>query len=93
MAPDSANDRPEHGPAACCRARLSRARWSILWERLWPALASIATAAGLFLAVSWLGLWLALPPLGRAIGLFAVLRPRALPRAVPLFLVRLPSTQ
>ena len=30
---------------------------------------SIATAIGLFLAVSWLGLWLWLPPIGRAIGL------------------------
>src|SRR5712691_7173713 len=27
---------------------LKRARWSILWERLWPALATIATAVGLF---------------------------------------------
>ena len=31
--------------------------------------ASIATVAGLFLAVSWLGLWLWLPPIGRAAGL------------------------
>ncbi len=52
---------------------LRRARLAIFWERLWPALASIATAVGLFLALSWLGLWLALPPLGRAdrsVGLF-----------------------
>src|SRR6266581_4225341 len=49
---------------------LKRARWSILWERLWPALATLATAAGLFLAVSWLGVWLMLPPHGR--GLCAV---------------------
>ncbi|MGA8953387.1 MAG: DUF4175 family protein, partial [Xanthobacteraceae bacterium] len=46
-------------------AALRRARWTILWERLWPALATLATALGLFLAVSWLGLWLWLPPLGR----------------------------
>src|SRR5258707_14461288 len=47
---------------------LRRARWTIFWERLWPALASIASVFGLFLAVSWLGLWLWLPPGGRAIG-------------------------
>src|SRR6266700_5160751 len=62
---------PVHHPAGndpLARA-LSRARWTIFWERLWPALASIATVAGLFLAVSWLGLWLWLPPIGRAVGL------------------------
>ena len=69
---------------------LSRARWSILWERLWPALASLATATGLFLALSWLGLWVSLPPLGRAIGLF-VFFVLAVAAAVPLFLVRVPS--
>ncbi len=89
MASDSANDRPEHGRSVLSRA-LSRARWSILWERLWPALASIATAAGLFLAASWLGLWVALPPLGRAIGLFLFFV-FAVAAAVPLFMVRLPS--
>ena len=44
---------------------LGHARLSIVWERLWPALASIATAIGLFLALSWLGLWVFLPPLGQ----------------------------
>ena len=34
---------------------LRRARWTIFWERLWPALASAATVIGLFLALSWLG--------------------------------------
>ena len=43
-----------------------RARYAIFWERVWPPLAALATAAGLFLALSWLGLWLWLPPLGRA---------------------------
>ena len=52
---------------------LNRARWSIFWERLWPALATVATAVGLFLAISWAGLWLWLPPFGRAIGLLAFL--------------------
>ena len=41
---------------------LKRARGSLLWEKLWPALATLATALGLFLAFSWAGLWLVLPP-------------------------------
>src|SRR5436305_8094445 len=77
------------GDALLARA-LKRARWSILWERLWPALATVATAVGLFLAVSWLGVWLWLPPVGRAIGLglFFLLTAAAF---APLFLVRIPS--
>ena len=69
---------------------LKRARGSLLWERLWPALAALLTAVGLFLAFSWAGLWLALPPLGRAIGLglFAML---TLVAAVPLIRLRFPS--
>jgi uncharacterized protein (TIGR02302 family) len=69
---------------------LSRARWAILWERLWPALASLATAAGLFLAVSWLGLWLWLPPVGRAAGL-AVFFVLAVAAAIPMAFVRMPT--
>ena len=69
---------------------IQRARGSLLWERLWPALATLATALGLFLAFSWAGLWTALPPLGRAIGLvlFGLL---ILAAAVPLIRLRLPS--
>ena len=69
---------------------LTRARWTVFWERLWPPLAAAATAIGLFLAVSWLGLWLWLPPLGRAIGLFvfAVLTAAAI---APLLFVRFPT--
>jgi len=80
---------PRKGDANLVRA-LQRARWSILWERLWPALAAIATACGLFLAFSWLGLWLMLPPLGRAIGVgvFFLLTAAAF---APLLLVRLPK--
>ena len=70
---------------------LGRARCSIFWERLWPALASILTALGLFLALSWLGLWLWLPPLGRAAGLF-VFFVLAVAATVPLFFVRVPSS-
>src|SRR4051812_45707677 len=69
---------------------LGRARLAIVWEGLWPALASIATAIGLFVALSWLGLWVILPPLGRAAGLlaFVVL---AVAATVPLFQLRWPS--
>ena len=69
---------------------LLRARWTIFWERMWPALASIVTAVGLFLALSWLGLWLWLPPIGRAIGLgvFFLIAAAAF---APMFLVRFPT--
>jgi uncharacterized protein (TIGR02302 family) len=69
---------------------LRRARWTIFWERLWPALASIATVIGLFLALSWLGLWLWLPPVGRAIGLgiFFLLTAGAF---APVLMLRVPS--
>jgi uncharacterized protein (TIGR02302 family) len=70
---------------------LRRAWWTILWERLWPALASLAVAIGIFLAVSWAGLWLWLPPLGRAVALFVLVVLIAV-AAVPLFRFRLPST-
>jgi len=69
---------------------LKRARGSLLWERLWPLLATLATVAGLFLTLSWVGLWVALPPLARAAGLvlFGIL---ALAAAVPLLMLRVPS--
>jgi uncharacterized protein (TIGR02302 family) len=52
-----------------------RARQALLWERLWPIFASLAVAAGFFLALSWGGLWISIPPLARMIGLllFALL--------------------
>src|SRR5262249_18139219 len=69
---------------------LRRARWTIFWERLWPALASVATVIGLFLALSWLGLWLWLPPAGRAIGLFIFFLLTAAAFA-PVLMLRVPS--
>ena len=69
---------------------LRRARGSLLWERLWPAFAALATVAGLFLAFSWAGLWLVLPPLARAIGLFIFLIAIAA-AALPMFVLRLPT--
>jgi uncharacterized protein (TIGR02302 family) len=95
------NDRPIESPAidpqsadraagALLTQALRRARWAILWERLWPALATLATAVGLFLAASWLGLWLWLPPVGRAIALF-VFAVVAIAALVPFFLLRMPG--
>ncbi len=81
--------RDEPGDVVLARA-VSRARWTLLWERLWPALAMLATVAGLFLAVSWIGVWLWLPPLGRAIGLFAFAIALAATTA-PLLFLRFPS--
>src|SRR5277367_1716286 len=66
-APEAAGPAPKSpAPRSLLHAALRRARWTIFWERLWPALASLATVLGLFLALSWLGLWIFLPPLGRA---------------------------
>src|SRR5205085_11719269 len=82
---------PTPGSERRLNRALERARLSIFWERLWPALATLATAIGLFLAVSWLGLWLWLPALGRAIGvgLFFLLTAAAF---APLLLLRRPTS-
>jgi hypothetical protein len=45
----------ERSSGSALDTALRRARWTIFWERLWPALATLATAAGLFLTISWLG--------------------------------------
>jgi uncharacterized protein (TIGR02302 family) len=71
-------------------AALRRARWTIFWERLWPALTSFATAIGLFLTLSWLGLWLWLPPLGRAAAVIACAAV-AVAAAAPFVFVRMPG--
>ncbi len=90
---DISGERPyrrEQTPRAMLARALQRARGSLLWERLWPALALLATALGLFLAFSWAGLWLVLPPLARAIGLFFFFVVTAA-AAVPLIRLRVPS--
>jgi uncharacterized protein (TIGR02302 family) len=81
---------PERAGDDLLARALRRARWTIFWERLWPALASIATVIGLFLALSWLGLWLWLPPVGRAVGLgiFFLLTAAAF---APVLMLRVPS--
>ncbi len=90
---DGLDEQPKQqvNPTRALLARaLQRARSSLLWERLWPALATLATAAGLFLALSWAGLWLALSPIPHAIVflLFAVFIGFA---AWPLVMLRVPS--
>ena len=88
---DSFDDQPsDRGAVHLHLARaLARARGSLLWERLWPAIAAILTALGLFLALSWAGLWVVLPPLGRAAGLvlFGLLIAAS---AIPLLRMRWP---
>ena len=90
---DTSGERPdkwEQATRVVLARALQRARGSLLWEGLWPALALLATALGLFLAFSWAGLWLVLPPLGRAIGLF-IFAVATIAAAVPLIRLRLPS--
>src|SRR3974390_2160909 len=84
------DDRPVSEPRLRLGRALRRARGSILWERLWPALAALATAVGLFLALSWAGLWLVVPPVGRAVGvgIFALL---VLAAVIPFIRLRVPS--
>src|SRR5580658_9951475 len=84
--------RPADTTRALLEATLRRARWTIFWERLWPALTSLATAIGLFLALSWLGLWLWLPPLGRAAAVIACAA-LAIVAAFPFVFVRMPGAR
>jgi uncharacterized protein (TIGR02302 family) len=83
--------RPTGGAVRLLRVAIARARRALLWENLWPLLAAIAVAVGMFLAASWAGLWTALPPLGRVIGL-AVFALVALASLIPAIWVRIPKT-
>lgn len=71
-------------------ALLRRARLAILWEAIWPPLATAGAVALLFVALSWFGLWDWLPGWARIIGLLAIAA--ALVWALlPLSLIREPS--
>src|SRR3984957_11205377 len=91
---EATNPGPQPRPARAARsllqAAVGRAPLTMFWERLWPALAALGTAVGLFLALSWLGLWLWLPPLGRAVVLIAC-APIAIAGAVPFAFLRMPG--
>ena len=74
----------ELNPQARLASLTRRAALTLLWEALWPPLASAGAVVALFLAASWGGLWYALPLYGRLLGLVAfaagliyVLRPIA----------------
>lgn len=65
------NDAPTRnrtGARAILDALIQRARLTVLWERLWPALTALFIVIGLFLTVAWLGLWLHAPGWGRILG-------------------------
>jgi uncharacterized protein (TIGR02302 family) len=85
-------DRPDAARRSLLAATLKRARWTIFWERLWPPLSLLATAIGLFLALSWLGLWLWLPPLLRAAAVIACAA-LAVAAAYPFIFVRVPGVR
>ncbi len=82
-------EQPQSARLLLARA-IKRARGSLLWERLWPALATLSVAVGLFLALSWAGLWIVLPPLPRAIVLVVLLVVLAA-ATIPLLRLRVPS--
>jgi len=91
MLPDPATEPANESPSGVTLARaLKRMRWSILWERLWPVLAALASVVGLFLAVSWLGVWLLLPPLVRAVGV-AAFAAMVIVALIPLIRLRMPG--
>lgn len=82
---------PATDPVAVRVERLvRRARLSLLWERLWPALALPLAVFGLFLALSWLGLWLS-APYGLRIGALVVFGVALLAALVPLARLRVPG--
>jgi uncharacterized protein (TIGR02302 family) len=93
IVPNPAPDAPREDVArSLLAATLKRARWTIFWERLWPALTGLATAIGLFLALSWLGVFLWLPPLARAAVVIACAAVAAA-AMFPFLVLRLPGVR
>ena len=89
--PAAENRAAEPAPRTLLAAAVRRARWAIFWERLWPALATLATAVGLFLACPGSGFGSSLPPLARAVALVAFAAV-AVATLIPLRLLRMPAT-
>ena len=85
-APESPEDRPQARLAML--RRLAAA--ALIWEQVWPPLATLGTVGAVFLAASWAGVWYQLPAWGHAValGLFALAAILALS---PLVRVRLPD--
>jgi len=69
---------------------LSRTRQALLWESIWPVLAAVLSALGIFLAVSWAGLWVALPPYGRIAGI-AIFALVLIAAFIPAIRIRIPG--
>lgn len=53
------------------RARVQGARWTVAFERLWPAVWPFVAILGLFLTVSWFGIWQRLPAWAHGAGVVA----------------------
>ncbi|MCB1475111.1 MAG: TIGR02302 family protein [Rhodobiaceae bacterium] len=69
-----------------------RAKFAIIWEQVWPPLASFLCVTGLFLAVSWAGLWLHAPFFLRVALVFGF-AVAALLALLPLRHLRVPDRQ
>ncbi|MDQ0317099.1 TIGR02302 family protein [Amorphus orientalis] len=69
---------------------IRQARLSLLWERLWPALALPLGVAILFLSVSWLGFWL-VAPVWLHMAVLAILGLGFLASLVPLARFNMPT--
>jgi len=69
-APQSPLDRPQARLAGLRR----RAAAALIWEQVWPPLATLGAVGALFLAASWAGFWYGLPAWGHAgaLALFAL---------------------
>lgn len=69
---------------------VTRAKFALSWEALWPIIVGLLAVIGLFLTVSWLGLWINVPRWGRMAGL-ALFALCLLATLYPLFRFRFPS--
>jgi len=68
LTPSREPERPA-APAARLERLARRSRAALVWERVWPPLASASAVVALFLAVSWAGVWFSAPGWARLAGL------------------------
>jgi uncharacterized protein (TIGR02302 family) len=90
--PPSRDPNTPDTPAARLERLTQRTRAALIWEQIWPPLATAGAVAALFLAVSWAGLWFFAPGWARlaGLGLFAIALLAAL---LPLVRFRLPTRE
>ncbi len=69
----------------------ARPRWRLVWERLWPPLATAGAVVALFLAVSWVGLWFERRARARIAGARGCSRSPCSRRSSPLVALRWPT--